>query len=115
MTAAAFFILTSLLALVHFTETRPAPPVVSFTVPPPPGGTIGGSGFFHALSPDATKLAFVGSGSDGITRRWIRHLNSVEPQPIAGSEGAGFPFWSPDGRFIGFFAQGRLNKVDVGG
>jgi hypothetical protein len=42
---------------------------------------------------------------------WIRALDSLAAQRIVGSEGAAFPFWSPDGRFVGFFADRKLKKV----
>ena len=46
---------------------------------------------------------------------WIRPLDSVAVQPLAGTEGAGFPFWSPDSRFIAFLAPGKLKKIGVSG
>ena len=46
---------------------------------------------------------------------WLRPLGSIQAQPLAGTEGAAFPFWSPDGRFIGFFAGDKLKKIDITG
>ena len=46
---------------------------------------------------------------------WIRPLDQTLPQPLAGTEGAGFPFWAPDSRSIGFFADGKLKRLDLGG
>ena len=68
-----------------------------------------------ALSADGGRLAFVGWGSDGQRRLWVRPTDSLEAQPLDGTEGARSPFWSPDGRFIAFFAQGKLRKVAAGG
>ena len=51
----------------------------------------------------------------GQTQLWLRRLDASEAQPIAGTEGAANPFWSPDNRYIGFFASGKLKKVDVSG
>ena len=67
-----------------------------------------------SLSPDGRLLAFT-SGSGATARLWIRPLNSSSPQPVAGSEWAEFPFWSPDGRYIAFGARGKLKKVAVAG
>ena len=68
-----------------------------------------------ALSADGRRLAFVGVGANGQRRLWVRPVDSLEAQVLAGTEGAGLPFWSPDGRFIAFFAQGKLRKVASGG
>ncbi len=66
-----------------------------------------------ALSADGTRLAFVAARLGEPSRIWIRPLDSVAAQAVPGTEGASFPFWSPDGRFIAFFAAGKLKKVDV--
>jgi len=67
-----------------------------------------------ALSPDGRSLAFVAT-ADGASRLLIRPLDQVTSQTIAGTEDAIFPFWSPDGRTIAFFAGGKLKIVDVPG
>src|SRR5207244_1781087 len=59
-----------------------------------------------------------GRGSDGIARLWIRAMDSLEVRLLPGSETVGItppPFWSPDGRFVGFDAGGKLKKLDVSG
>ena len=43
---------------------------------------------------------------------WVRPLDGFEAHPLPGTDGATYPFWSPDSRFIGFFAEGRLKKVE---
>ena len=68
-----------------------------------------------ALSPDGRRLAFVAASRHGASRIWIRPIDGVEAQSLTDTEGASFPFWSPDGRFIGFFAGGKLKKIDVAG
>ena len=65
-----------------------------------------------ALSPDGRQIVFVASG-DGASRLWLRSLATTTAQPLAGTEGATFPFWSPDGRSIGFFAGPALKRLDV--
>ena len=67
-----------------------------------------------ALSPDGSQIVFVASG-DGAPRLWLRSLASTIAQPLAGTEGASFPFWSPDTRSVGFFADSKLKRFDIGG
>jgi predicted Ser/Thr protein kinase len=71
------------------------------------------SGF--ALSPDGRRLAYVATTPEGKALLWVRPIDSLQDQPLAGTEGAGFPFWSPDSRFIGFFAGGKLKKIEASG
>ena len=85
---------------------------------PPEGATynlIGDEGGSIAVSPDSTKIAFIAVNSGGIAQVWVRPLGELAAEPINGTEGATFPFWSPDGRGIGFFAGGKLKKVSSDG
>jgi Tol biopolymer transport system component len=104
---------------------RPAPPAtVRFTLSAPdktrfevrggPYGSPGGNS--GTVSPDGRKLVFtlVDEGTNA-ARLWIRALDSVIAQPVANTEGANLPFWSPDSRFIAFYADGKLKKIDVTG
>jgi hypothetical protein len=69
-----------------------------------------------AVSPDGRQLALVARGADGDTRLWIRPLDGrANAHPLAGTEGAAFPFWSSDGRAVAFTAQGRLKTVQISG
>jgi serine/threonine protein kinase/Tol biopolymer transport system component len=68
-----------------------------------------------AVSPDGRRVAFVAIGPNKKTQIWMRPLDSLSAQPLAGTAGAGSPFWSPDSRFLGFFADGSLKKIDVAG
>jgi serine/threonine protein kinase len=90
-------------------NTPPAAPFV-FTFEPPAGTTFA---LTHAVSPDGRRIAFTTTGTGSPRELWIRSLDSLSAQPIAGSEGATFPFWSPDGRFVGFFAAQKLKKVEL--
>jgi serine/threonine protein kinase len=67
-----------------------------------------------ALSPDGRRIAFVASG-DGASRLWVRSLDSTSAQALPGTEGALSPFWSPDSRSLGFFANLKLKRIDLGG
>jgi eukaryotic-like serine/threonine-protein kinase len=70
---------------------------------------------YFTVSPDGQRLAFVGLTSEGTDLLWLRPLDSLAPQGLPGTDGAKNPFWSPDSRSIGFFAQGKLKKMDVSG
>ncbi len=67
-----------------------------------------------ALSPDGRQIVFVAK-SDGTARLWIRSLAKATAAPLAGTEGAARPFWSPDSRSIGFFVPGSLKRLDLDG
>jgi len=64
-----------------------------------------------ALSPDGKKLAMAAVGEGGKQQIFVRSLDALTVQPILGTEEASYPFWSPDGNYIGFFAQGKLKKI----
>ncbi|HVT43898.1 MAG TPA: protein kinase [Thermoanaerobaculia bacterium] len=73
------------------------------------------SSFGPVLSPDGRRFVFVARGGSGTDVLFVRSLTSLQAQPLAGSEGASYPFWSPDSRFIGYFANGKLRKIDANG
>jgi Tol biopolymer transport system component len=67
------------------------------------------------LSPDGASLAVAATGGDGKIALWVRPMQSLEAHRLTGTEGAIFPFWSPDGRSLGFFADGKLKAIDLSG
>src|SRR5206468_3355451 len=67
-----------------------------------------------ALSPDGRYIVFVAS-ADGPQRLWLRALDKTDAQPLVGTEGANYPFWSPDSRSIAYTAAGKLNRIDIAG
>jgi serine/threonine protein kinase/Tol biopolymer transport system component len=67
------------------------------------------------LSPDGSRLVYVASASGGTPQLYLRAMDSFDANPIPGSEGAGNPFFSPDGRWIGFYTAGKLKKVSANG
>jgi Tol biopolymer transport system component len=67
-----------------------------------------------ALSPDGKYIAFIASGEAG-PRLWLRPLDKTDAQPLQGTDGAEYPFWSADSRSIGFFAGGKLWRIDIAG
>jgi len=70
---------------------------------------------FLTLSPDGSKLAFIATGPSGTPQLWTRALDSLAAQPLPGTERASQPFWSADGRFLAFLAEGSLKKIAVSG
>jgi eukaryotic-like serine/threonine-protein kinase len=66
-----------------------------------------------AISPDGSRVAYVAT-RDGVRRLFVRPLDASEPTALVGTEDARSPFFSPDGQWIGFFAQGKLKKAAVG-
>ena len=74
-------------------------------------------GNFRAVtvSPDGRQLAIVAGPRDGKPVLWIRPLASNTPRAIAGTENAAHPFWSPDGKSVGFLASGKIRRVDLSG
>jgi Tol biopolymer transport system component len=73
----------------------------------------GGATVPLSISPDGRRIAFVARTADGRNSLWVRSLNALDAQQVPRTEGAIAPFWSPDGRFVGFFADGKLKKVDA--
>ena len=90
-------------------DAVPEPPALQFEVSTTPTDDPS-----VALSPDGTRIAFV-ANQDRVPVLWVRSLDSVENRPLPGTERASLPFWSPDGRTLGFFADGRLKRIDVAG
>jgi Tol biopolymer transport system component len=115
--SAGLFLLASLiLASMYFLKTQPEVRTYRYTISPPKGlmFRLSLDGDF-AISSDGRLLAFVATDSSDKDILWVRSLSSLESKVLSGTEGAGSPFWSPDGRFIGFFAGGRLKRVEVTG
>jgi serine/threonine protein kinase/Tol biopolymer transport system component len=112
---------TAFLALLARDLRRPTPQpeVTRFTILPPgktlftPPGELSSAQF--AISPDGRALAFVANAAGGRPMLWVRRLDSLSATQLAGTEEALHPFWSPDGRSIGFFTATALKKVDAAG
>jgi serine/threonine protein kinase len=105
----ALALIAVVLAVIVF---RPAPdsPEVRVQINTPATA----SPLHFALSPDGRYVAFV-AGGEGPERLWLRPLDKIDAQPMPGTDGANYPFWSSDSRSIGFFASGKLYRVDVAG
>lgn len=84
--------------------------VLRVSILPPEGATFES----FAVSPDGRQLAFTAM-CGGRLMLWLRPLDTLEPRALVGTDGAAFPFWSPDSRFIGFFTRSKLKRVAISG
>lgn len=91
--------------------TAMVPAVIRFTIPPPEQ-TESIDGLF-AISSDGSRIALAARHPDGRSRLWVRTLQSMDWRELPRTEGAALPFWSPDSRHIGFFADKKLKRIDV--
>jgi Tol biopolymer transport system component len=98
------------ISTIHFRETPPPERVIRFLIPAPPRSNI----YTFAISPDGRYVVFA-AGVDGKRKLFLQPLDTVVPQELRGTEDALYPFWSPDSRFIGFFASGKLKRTGVDG
>ena len=101
-----------------FAYFRPEPQqteAIRFFVSPPETWSVAATPL--AVSPDGRRMAFVATGADGKIQTWIRSLDSLIAQAVPGTDGVlnSNPFWSPDSRFLAFFAGGKLMKIDISG
>jgi len=95
------------------TRSAPAPArSMRFQIDAPPGVQSFGS---PRVSPDGRYIAFNGIDTTGVTRMFVRPMNSLDAYPLPGTEACHRPFWSPDSRHVGFFASGKLKRVPIGG
>jgi serine/threonine-protein kinase len=94
-----------------------AQPVVRSAFNLPPGDELSDRNGFApplAVSPDGLHVVYVGR-REGVDQLFERPVGSEDPRPLAGTEGANGPFFSPDGQWVGFFADGALKKVPLSG
>jgi Tol biopolymer transport system component len=102
----------AVLGLIHFREAPPEPPVYTYTIGPPENSAIRS----FAISPDGKSVA-IAAIRKGKRSLWVRRLDSLEMNELAGAEGAQDPFWSPDGHEIAFFRGigNSLRKISASG
>ena len=114
--ASAFALAALVVGFLHSRRQRPEPARVFRASILPPENTRFDSGSSPmAVSPDGRRVAFRVSSPNARDRLWVRSFEASEAQPLPGTEGGYGPFWSPDSRFLGFFADGKLKKVEVSG
>ncbi len=109
--AAGALVALGVFGLLRFTAPPAQPGIVRFSVPIP-GGSARHAGL--ALSPDGRSIV-VAAVEDGKFRLRVRPLDSLEARLLPGADGAQFPFWSPDSKQIGFFADGKLKTILAAG
>jgi Tol biopolymer transport system component len=116
--AAAAVLLIATVALSAWVVVLRQPPAepqrVEFSFGPPENTSFAS---FFAISPDGSKVAFVGvaGGATPSRQLWVRALGSEAVQPLAGTENASDPFWSADSRFLAFHADGKLKRISISG
>jgi Tol biopolymer transport system component len=97
-------------AIAHFRRAPAGAEAIRFSISLPESGRFGD----FSVSPDGRRVAFIVVTQSG-RQLWVRALNALTAQPLAGAEDASSPFWSPDSRFIAFFAGDKLKKIDPSG
>ena len=119
--AVALVSLVALAAMALWPDRTPRPPMVQSVLMPPRGWDFA-PGAPLAVSRDGRQVAFVAyprTDNEEATAEaigiWVRDLASTESRRLADADTDAYPFWSPDGRWIGFFADGKLNKIEAGG
>src|SRR6267143_456114 len=114
---AAVFILTTVAFAIGFALRAPKPPQpIRLTAEiGTDGNLVTGFGPAAILSPDGTRLAFVAAGSDQKQRIYVRALDQLQATALSGTENGRNPFFSPDGQWLGFFADGTLKKISIQG
>jgi eukaryotic-like serine/threonine-protein kinase len=118
---AAAVLLGALIALgiAYFKRTAPPATVVRASILPPTGNQFADAGYegsSPAISPDGKQLVSAVLDSQGKITLWLRSLSdATEGRVLSGTEGGVHPFWSPDSRSVGFFAEGKLKRIDADG
>lgn len=101
---------TAALAFAYFSRSQPDVRAVRLALTIADKTTLPAN---VTVSPDGLQIAFVANNADGKRELWVRSLDADKPQVLTGTEDAGSPFWSPDSRSIGYFANGKLFKVEA--
>jgi Tol biopolymer transport system component len=99
------------LAFVHLREAPPSEHTLRYTIAAPENSRV----HSFAISPNGRYVTIAAAAQGKRQQLWLRALDTLQAQELPGTEDAAYPFWSPDSRFIGFFAQGKLKKIAVSG
>jgi serine/threonine protein kinase len=118
--AAAALLGAAALSSSRWLRTPPPAAPMMFSIHPPATGaftptTSSVQSPQFALSPDGRRIVFVAALGREPSQLWVRDLDALNPQPIAGTQGAEYPFWSPDSAAVAFFAGGVLKRIDLAG
>ena len=107
-------VITSALLIFSSIQTPSRPNVIRASIDQPESAKFLPRSQF-AVSPDGSRLVFVARPAGGRQLLWVRPFGTLTAQPLPGTDDATFPFWSPDSRFIGFFSQSKLKKIEASG
>jgi len=118
--AGVALVIAAALSSSRWLRAVPEVPAMMFSIHPPATGgftptTSSVQTPQFALSPDGRRIVFVAALHREPSQLWIRELGALDPQPIAGTQGAEYPFWSPDSASVAFFAGGALKRTDLTG
>jgi serine/threonine protein kinase len=116
--AVVLFIATSFLLVRQFGNSLEHRPMLVTSILPPDSVYIhsfGQAAGPPVVSPDGRNVTFVGVAPDGISRLYVRSLHENITRLLDGTRFAQYPFWAPGGKYIGFFADGKIKKIDAGG
>jgi len=119
LAAAVFLVCVALAAIAgyHWPKQSESAEALHAEIPPPdkfPFDATGDNAGMPVLSPQGDQMAFVAHSANA-QFLWVRSLKNDVAQQLEGTLGAMHPFWSPDGRYVGFFANGKLNKIAASG
>jgi serine/threonine-protein kinase len=104
----------SAISIMYLSRAPKAQSLLRSSISLPRGFSLDPNNSSLALSPDGRRLVFAAAGDDGKGQHlWLRSMDSLTIQPLAGTIGATYPFWSPDGRYVGFFADQKLKKTEI--
>lgn len=112
--AAAGVLAAIALAMLAYAWRSPEPPAYRVAIALPPDVTIA-AGQAPQVSPDGRRIVFVGSDRAGTSYLYAQTLDGPDAEPLPETAGALQPFWAPDGRRVGFFADGKLKTIDLAG
>lgn len=112
---AIVFMLAAIISAVSYWRVERASARAIISEISPPKKVRFDLGATPAISPDGRALAFCATDERGKTMLWVRSLDSLAARALRGTEQAADPFWSPDSRALGFFADGKLKTIEASG
>jgi serine/threonine protein kinase len=115
--AAMLFTVVAVFALAYFRAYPKPEATIRSLISPPEGESFAFIGFNGGplLSPDGARLVFPAWDASGNEALWMRPLDSLTAERLEGTEGASYPFWSPDSQHVAFFQDGKLKKINATG
>jgi hypothetical protein len=109
---------TLVLGSLYYRDARVEREILRLSVEPPPGNrliSVSDVAGPPVISPDGRSIVYLAMDQSGARKLWLRRLDSMEAQPLPGTDNTTFPFWSPDSRAVAFFSGQKLKRLDVSG